>query len=141
MADAIDAAISALEEIVSDKTNHPGPRIQAAQTIFDRSYQIRPPSPDENGEKDNPEGDVPIRMTVVHGALDFEAICKKLNDEGTGRFGLSYNPESGPESWTAALEFGEETPGSDMYGGAAYGMGSSPREAVGNMFRDAGMEF
>lgn len=145
MADAIDAAISALEEIVGDKTNNPDDRISAAHMILDRSYQIRPPSPDKNGEKDNPEGDVAVKNTgdnhsgsPCRSSSDmFNAITQLLDGPGGGRFGLSRNAE-GDERWTAALEWGEEEEGSDMYGGAAYGVASIPALAVEKALRDAG---
>lgn len=41
--------------------------------------------------------------------------------------------------WTASIHFGEETPGSEMAGGAAYGLSDhSPADAMANALLETG---
>lgn len=64
----------------------------------------------------------------------------KLLQQGGGRFGLSFNNDPVTEEpWLAALEWGQEAPDSDMYGGAAYGLDEIPALAVEKCLREAGI--
>jgi hypothetical protein len=73
-------------------------------------------------------------------AQALEGIVKTLSEEG-GAFGLRYDPDAKPEDrWTAALEWGQEAPDSQMAGAAAYGLGASASEAVDQMLDEAGVQ-
>ncbi len=60
-----------------------------------------------------------------------------------GRLAVASDPPTAQDQtgarWLVGLEFGEETPGSMMYGGAAYGEGATLAEALTNLVRDAGV--
>ena len=67
-------------------------------------------------------------------------IASKIDDEG-GRFSIVAEPPSGPAEgrWTAGLEWGEETPGSAMYGGASYGTGDTAEQALAQIAQEVGL--
>lgn len=75
----------------------------------------------------------------MHAGRMMEIIAATLAEEG-GRFMLAKmdGPKSVSEPWTAGMEWGREAEDSDMVGAAAYGVGSSPSEAITRMLQDAG---
>lgn len=44
-----------------------------------------------------------------------------------------------PDEWIAACEFGEEEPGSEMVGGAAYGVAPTAGEAIAQVLEEMGL--
>lgn len=44
-----------------------------------------------------------------------------------------------PDEWIAACEFGEEEPGSEMVGGAAYGVAPTAGEAIDQVLQEMGL--
>lgn len=64
-----------------------------------------------------------------------EAMLKKLVDDlsqqdGGGSFAVQRNEDAGVPVWMVSYEFGKEAEDSDMVGGAAYGVGDTPEEAL-----------
>ena len=43
------------------------------------------------------------------------------------------------ERWIVSVEYGEEEPGSPIYGGAAYGTGATIQEALAQVVQDMGL--
>ncbi len=60
-----------------------------------------------------------------------------------GRLAISADPPTAEDKtgtrWLVGLEFGEESPGSMMYGGAAYGEGATLAAALTALIRDSGL--
>lgn len=54
-----------------------------------------------------------------------------------GVVGVSYIKDA--ESWSVAVEFGRESPGSDMAAGASYGMGRTLEDALNEVRLELGL--
>ncbi|MGH3828708.1 MAG: DUF4031 domain-containing protein [Pseudonocardiaceae bacterium] len=81
-------------------------------------------------------GDIIRRKRLTHcGIPDIRVIAQRLARE-EGVFALSCHNGQ----WTVALEWGQEAPGSPMTGAAAYGTGTTAREAIDAAAREAGWE-
>lgn len=61
-----------------------------------------------------------------------------VEDAGEGVFAISYMGEK-KKGWSVMAEFGREAEDSPMVGGAAYGMGSTLREALEPAGVDCGL--
>lgn len=74
-------------------------------------------------------------LEQVRGTLQF------IEGQGGGQLVITYNgtKEDKDSAWMIATTFGEEEPGSDMVGGASYGIGSDPRDAMSNVAREIGL--
>lgn len=78
----------------------------------------------------------PPRAAELSTGQMLERLAKHVEKAGSGIVGLAYK---GGKGWMVSAEFGEETPGSEMVGGAAYGSGEALREAVLPAVRDCGI--
>jgi hypothetical protein len=67
----------------------------------------------------------------VQEAMDH--ISENLQEQ-EGRFIVSFFDNS----WVCAIEWGKEAPDSDIFGGAAYGTGSSMQEAIDQALNQTG---
>lgn len=78
----------------------------------------------------------PPRAAELSTARMLELLANYVKDAESGIVGLAYKAGRG---WMVSAEFGEETPGSEMVGGAAYGSGEHLREALLPAVRDCGI--
>jgi hypothetical protein len=67
-----------------------------------------------------------------------DTALRGLRDQQRGRLMMAYALKEDGDRWVAGMEFGSEGEGSEMYGGAAYGTGSTAREALTSALQDAG---
>lgn len=85
---------------------------------------------------EGPKKRKPPRAAELSTARMLELLAEYVGDSGSGIVGLAYQ---GGKGWMVSAEFGEETPGSEMVGGAAYGSGEHLREALLPAVRDCGI--
>lgn len=78
----------------------------------------------------------PPRAAEVSTARMLELLARHVEKAGSGVLGVAYQ---GGKGWMVSAEFGEEEPGSEMVGGAAYGSGEDLREALLPAVRDCGI--
>lgn len=78
----------------------------------------------------------PPRAAELSTARMLELLANYVGKSGVGIVGLAYK---GGKGWVVSAEFGEEEPGSQMVGGAAYGTGEHLREAILPAVRDCGL--
>jgi hypothetical protein len=63
-----------------------------------------------------------------------------LIEQGGGALMLSHDPSRSPDdSWIVAIEWGREENDSPMAGAAAYGLGSTPTDALEKALKEAGV--
>jgi len=67
------------------------------------------------------------------------AAIAKFCRERDGVFSLGYSQTGGPH-WSAMLNFGEETPGSEMAAGSILGIGDTPEECLASLIEEGKIE-
>lgn len=67
------------------------------------------------------------------------AAVAKFCRERNGAFSLGFGLRGGPH-WSAMLNFGEETPGSEMAAGSILGSGSTPEECLASLIDEGKIE-
>lgn len=85
---------------------------------------------------EGPKRRKPPRAAELSTGRMLELLANYVKDAESGIVGLAYKAGRG---WMVSAEFGEETPGSEMVGGAAYGSGEHLREALLPAVRDCGL--
>jgi hypothetical protein len=68
----------------------------------------------------------------------FRSLLNRMENKD-GKFRLMI-AKSGEGEWYIAYEFGEETPGNSIYGGASYGVGGTFVEALEPLIQDLRLE-
>ena len=68
----------------------------------------------------------------------FSTVADFIQKSEGGAFGLVY--DKAEDTWSAALHFGQEAPGSPMFEGAAYSISPiSPWDAIERVMREVGI--